>query len=216
VHYRPWTRQFRKRGRDNAALRTHRPITIPATNAVGDISPMEYSRCVVIVTSASPSDGAFCRGAETRRPHPMSGHRSFDQLRSRMSPERRARNAAATKEMLAEMALRELRQAPALAGGTGARPQGGPARGRQARTAHRHVCEQSAALYRGSWRLAEDHCAVCRSACDDHEFRGSGEAAGREMGASQVRGSDASRGTSACSRSTNLSKDGEIDVNPAR
>jgi transcriptional regulator with XRE-family HTH domain len=41
----------------------------------------------------------------------MSGHRPFDQLRRRMSPERRARNAAATKEMLAEMALHELRQA---------------------------------------------------------------------------------------------------------
>ncbi len=37
----------------------------------------------------------------------MSGHRSFDQLRQRMSPERRARNAAATEEMLAEMARRE-------------------------------------------------------------------------------------------------------------
>ncbi|HEY1541770.1 MAG TPA: XRE family transcriptional regulator [Xanthobacteraceae bacterium] len=41
----------------------------------------------------------------------MSGHRPFDQLRKRMSPERRARNAAATREMLAEMALHELRQA---------------------------------------------------------------------------------------------------------
>lgn len=41
----------------------------------------------------------------------MTGHRSFDQLRKRTSPERRARNAAATKEMLAAMALHELRQA---------------------------------------------------------------------------------------------------------
>jgi hypothetical protein len=41
----------------------------------------------------------------------MSGHRPFNQLRKRMSPERRARNAAATKEMLGEMALHELRQA---------------------------------------------------------------------------------------------------------
>ena len=41
----------------------------------------------------------------------MSGHRPFDQLRQRMSPQRRARNAAATREMLAEMALHELRQA---------------------------------------------------------------------------------------------------------
>lgn len=40
----------------------------------------------------------------------MSGHRPFAELRKRMSPERRARNAAA-KEMLAEMALHELRQA---------------------------------------------------------------------------------------------------------
>ena len=41
----------------------------------------------------------------------MSGHRPFDELRKRMSPERRARNAAATNELLAEMALHELRQA---------------------------------------------------------------------------------------------------------
>jgi transcriptional regulator with XRE-family HTH domain len=44
----------------------------------------------------------------------MSGHRPFQQLRERMSAERRARNAAATKEMLAEMALHELRQAREL------------------------------------------------------------------------------------------------------
>jgi DNA-binding transcriptional regulator YiaG len=41
----------------------------------------------------------------------MTGHRSFDDLRSRMTPERRARNDAATKAMLQEMALHELRQA---------------------------------------------------------------------------------------------------------
>src|SRR5215813_9894474 len=41
----------------------------------------------------------------------MTGHRPFDELRRRMAPERRARNAAATGEMLAEMALHELRQA---------------------------------------------------------------------------------------------------------
>jgi transcriptional regulator with XRE-family HTH domain len=41
----------------------------------------------------------------------MTGHRPFDQLRRRMSPERRARNVAGTREMLAEMALHELRQA---------------------------------------------------------------------------------------------------------
>ena len=41
----------------------------------------------------------------------MTGHRSFNELRSAMSPERQARNSAATKEMLREMALHELRQA---------------------------------------------------------------------------------------------------------
>ena len=41
----------------------------------------------------------------------MTGHRPFGELRARMSPERRARNADASKEMLQEMALRELRQA---------------------------------------------------------------------------------------------------------
>ncbi len=41
----------------------------------------------------------------------MTGHRPFSELRKAMSPERRARNAEATKHMLAEMALHELRQA---------------------------------------------------------------------------------------------------------
>lgn len=41
----------------------------------------------------------------------MSGHTPFDTLRSRMSPERRERNEAATKSMLEAMALHELRQA---------------------------------------------------------------------------------------------------------
>ena len=41
----------------------------------------------------------------------MTGHRSFSDLRNRMSPERRARNDEATTAMLQEMALRELRQA---------------------------------------------------------------------------------------------------------
>ncbi len=41
----------------------------------------------------------------------MSGHRSFDTLRAKMSPERRARNAEATERMLREMSLQELRQA---------------------------------------------------------------------------------------------------------
>lgn len=41
----------------------------------------------------------------------MTGHRPFDTLRDRMSPERRARNAAATTAMLEDMMLHELRQA---------------------------------------------------------------------------------------------------------
>jgi transcriptional regulator with XRE-family HTH domain len=41
----------------------------------------------------------------------MTGHRPFSELRKRMAPERRARNAEATKRMLASMALHELRQA---------------------------------------------------------------------------------------------------------
>jgi len=41
----------------------------------------------------------------------MTGHRPFSELRRAMSPERRARNAEATKRMLAEMPLHELRQA---------------------------------------------------------------------------------------------------------
>jgi transcriptional regulator with XRE-family HTH domain len=43
----------------------------------------------------------------------MTGHRPFAELRKRIAPERRARNAAAAKQMLAEMALHELRQARA-------------------------------------------------------------------------------------------------------
>jgi len=41
----------------------------------------------------------------------MTGHRPFSELRKRMAPERRARNAEATKRMLASMAHHELRQA---------------------------------------------------------------------------------------------------------
>jgi len=46
----------------------------------------------------------------------MTGHRAFGQLRERMAPERRARNADATRTMLADLdrsdlALHELRQA---------------------------------------------------------------------------------------------------------
>src|SRR5256885_8069234 len=43
----------------------------------------------------------------------MSGHRPFGELRKRMAPERRIRNAETTRHMLAEMALHELRQARA-------------------------------------------------------------------------------------------------------
>jgi transcriptional regulator with XRE-family HTH domain len=41
----------------------------------------------------------------------MTGHRPFNELRKAMAPERQARNAEATKAMLHEMALHELRQA---------------------------------------------------------------------------------------------------------
>jgi hypothetical protein len=41
----------------------------------------------------------------------MTGHRSFNELRKAMSPERRRRNEEATAEMLAELTLEELRQA---------------------------------------------------------------------------------------------------------
>ena len=41
----------------------------------------------------------------------MTGHRPFDELRKRMTPARRARNIKATKRMLADMSLHELRQA---------------------------------------------------------------------------------------------------------
>ncbi|MGH7717474.1 MAG: XRE family transcriptional regulator [Gemmatimonadaceae bacterium] len=44
----------------------------------------------------------------------MAGHRKFSELRARMTPERRTRNAAATAAMLAEMPLGELRQAREL------------------------------------------------------------------------------------------------------
>lgn len=41
----------------------------------------------------------------------MAGHRKFTELRARMAPERRARNAAETGRQLAELPLGELRQA---------------------------------------------------------------------------------------------------------
>ena len=43
-----------------------------------------------------------------------SGRKNFNELRAKMSPERRARNAAATKAMLAELPLQELRHAREL------------------------------------------------------------------------------------------------------
>lgn len=43
----------------------------------------------------------------------MTGTKSFETLRSKMSPERRARNAAETETMLKEIALHELREARA-------------------------------------------------------------------------------------------------------
>ncbi|HEY4305346.1 MAG TPA: XRE family transcriptional regulator [Gemmatimonadaceae bacterium] len=43
-----------------------------------------------------------------------SARRNFKELRAKMSPERRARNAAATKAMLAELPLQELRHAREL------------------------------------------------------------------------------------------------------
>lgn len=41
----------------------------------------------------------------------MTGHRSFNELRKTMAPERRRRNEESTAEMLAELTLEELRQA---------------------------------------------------------------------------------------------------------
>ncbi len=45
----------------------------------------------------------------------MTGHRSFNELRKTMSPERRRRNEDATAKMLSELTLEELRQARELA-----------------------------------------------------------------------------------------------------
>lgn len=44
----------------------------------------------------------------------INGHRNFSELRAKMSSERRARNAEATKAMLAELPLQELRHAREL------------------------------------------------------------------------------------------------------
>ena len=40
----------------------------------------------------------------------MTGHRAFNELRRKMTPGRRARNAEATKRMLTELTLAELRK----------------------------------------------------------------------------------------------------------
>jgi DNA-binding XRE family transcriptional regulator len=40
----------------------------------------------------------------------MAGHRNFSELEKKMSPERRARNELAVKQMMAEMLLSELRK----------------------------------------------------------------------------------------------------------
>ena len=44
----------------------------------------------------------------------MAGHRKFSELRARMAPERRTRNAAETERILSGMPLAELRQAQAM------------------------------------------------------------------------------------------------------
>jgi DNA-binding transcriptional regulator YiaG len=44
----------------------------------------------------------------------MAGHRKFSELRAKMAPARRARNAEAAKAMLAELPLHELRRAREL------------------------------------------------------------------------------------------------------
>ena len=44
----------------------------------------------------------------------MAGHRKFNELRARMTPERRGRNAGESARLLAEMPLGELRQAREL------------------------------------------------------------------------------------------------------
>jgi hypothetical protein len=48
---------------------------------------------------------------EIRKEVDMTGHRSFNDLCKRTSPERRTHNDESTKAMLQEMALHELRQA---------------------------------------------------------------------------------------------------------
>lgn len=52
------------------------------------------------------------------------GRRKFNELRAKMSPERRARNAAATKAMIAELPLQELRHARELTQATLAEAMG--------------------------------------------------------------------------------------------
>jgi hypothetical protein len=61
----------------------------------------------------------------------MSGHYPFGSLRKRMAPARRARNARATRRMLADMTLHELRQARERSQQDLARAQDRPAGGRR-------------------------------------------------------------------------------------
>jgi plasmid maintenance system antidote protein VapI len=44
----------------------------------------------------------------------MAGHTNFSELRAKMSPERRARNQAAAKQMIADMLLAEIRKLTGL------------------------------------------------------------------------------------------------------
>jgi hypothetical protein len=61
----------------------------------------------------------------------MSGHHAFSELRKRMGPGRRARNARATRHMLGDMTLHELRQARERSQEDLARAQDRPAGGRR-------------------------------------------------------------------------------------
>jgi hypothetical protein len=61
----------------------------------------------------------------------MSGHHPFSELRKRMAPARRARNARAPRRMLADMTLHELRHARERSQQDLARAQDRPAGGRR-------------------------------------------------------------------------------------
>ena len=79
----------------------------------------------------------------------MSGRHQFQELTEDFTPERRRRVEAKKAELLAEMALRELRRAMALTQQDLAdRLLGEPARRCQDGTANRHVHLEPAFLYR--------------------------------------------------------------------